>query len=81
MSFTRNTGVRLFPTDWIKSCIAQYKKNHGNDPKILVLASDDLLDYKLSCSIIPAQELGLEEITHGDYLKVGEIDLAIGHKT
>ena len=77
MSFTDGGGTAVFPLAWIKKCIATYTKEHGKAPKLLVLNSDDYLDYKLNLSIGQAQQLGVK-ITYGDYLKKGEIDLAMG---
>jgi hypothetical protein len=80
MSLITNTGINLFPAKFIKECIEQYTKTHGKSPKILVLSKEDLIDYKISCTLPAAESLGLERITLGDYLKTGEIDLAMGIK-
>jgi hypothetical protein len=77
MSFTDGGKLAVFPTAWIKECIATYTREHGKAPKLLVINSDDLIDYKLNLSIHDAVGLGIK-ITHGDYLKKGEIDLAMG---
>ena len=79
MSFTTGTGLAIFPTEWIRQCIATYTKNHGKAPKLLVLAEDDLLDYKLNMSINDVMKLGIQ-VTSAPYLKPGEIDLAMGIK-
>ena len=80
MSFVDNTGIRVFPTSFIKDCIEKYTKSHGKKPKILVISSEDYLDYTLSCTMLSAEALGLEKIIVADYLKPGEMDLAIGIK-
>lgn len=69
----------LFPTEWIKQCIATYTNDHGKAPKLLVLNEEDLFDYKLNRSIEDVAQLGVK-ITYGSYLKRGEIDLAMGIK-
>lgn len=79
MSFTNGKGVALFPTEWIKKCIATYTEDHGKAPKLLVVSEDDWIDYNLNLSIHDAKKLGIE-VTRGSYLKVGEIDLAMGIK-
>ena len=79
MSFTDGGDTAVFPLKWIKECIATYTKEHGKAPKVLVLNSDDLIDYKLNCSIEQVRQLGIR-FTYGDYLKKGEIDLAMGIK-
>jgi hypothetical protein len=70
----------LFPLAWIKQCIATYTKNHGKAPKLLVLSSTDYLDYKLNLSLETAVQLDIQ-VTHADYLKQGEIDLAMEIKS
>ena len=98
MSFIDGRGVRLFPLKWIKDCIKTYTKSHGKAPKILVVSSEDYIDYCMSQSMgffglplamSPTQyakdnklvaSLGLEMITSGDYLKVGEVDFAMAIK-
>ena len=79
MSFTNGTGLALFPTEWIRQCIATYTKDHGKVPRLLVLAEDDLLDYKLNLSINDVMKLDIQ-FTSAPYLKPGEIDLAMGVK-
>ncbi len=79
MSFVDGTGVSLFPLEFIKKCIATYTKEHGKAPKVLVIAEDDYLDYNLSCTLAQAVQLGVK-ITTGEWLKPGEIDLAMGIK-
>lgn len=79
MSFTDGGSTAVFPLEWIKECIATYTEEHGKAPKLLVLNPDDYLDYKLNLSIGQAKQLGIK-ITYGDYLKKGEIDLAMGIK-
>lgn len=75
MSFVRNTGVRLFPTQFIKDAIETYTKNNGKRPKILVISSEDALDFALSCTMLKAEALGLDKIQRADYLEPGEIEL------
>lgn len=79
MAFTDGGSLSVFPLEWVKQCVATYTKKHGKAPKILVVNEDDLVDYKLTCTLAQAQQLGVK-ITHGSYLKRGEIDLAIGIK-
>lgn len=79
MSFTNGGSVAIFPGKWIRECIATYTKEHGKAPKVLVVAEDDYLDYCLNCSINDAKNLNVEVI-RGSYLKVGEINLAMGVK-
>lgn len=76
MAFTDGGKISLFPLAFIKDCIKEYKKSHKKSPKILVVNSDDFIDYTLSCTIIQAEPLGLKVI-YGDYLERGEIDLAM----
>lgn len=79
MSFTDGGKLSMFPLEWVKQCIATYTKEHGKAPKILVVNEDDFLDYKLTCTLDQAKQLGVQ-VTHGSYLKKGEIDLAMGIK-
>jgi hypothetical protein len=79
MSFIKGGDIRLFPLKFIKECIATYEKNHGKKPKILVVSSEELIDWEISCSIHDAKVLDIE-IKTGDYLKPGEYDLAMGTK-
>jgi hypothetical protein len=79
MSFTDGGKLAIFPLEWIKQCIATYTKEHGKAPKILVVNEDDFIDYKLTCTLEQAGSLGVK-VTHGSYLKKGEIDLAMGIK-
>lgn len=79
MSFTDNRGTAVFPLKFIKECIATYTKEHGKAPKLLIMNPDDLIDYKLNLSIEQVRQLGIK-FTYGDYLKKGEIDLAMGIK-
>lgn len=76
--FTRGQA-KVFPLEWVKHCIETYTKDHGKAPKILVLATEDYLDYHLNCTLAQAGQLGVK-VTHGQYLKSGEIDLAMGIK-
>lgn len=75
MSFIRNTGVRLFPTRFIKDAIETYTKNNNKKPKILVISSEDAVDYSLSCTMLKAEALGIDKIQRADYLEPGEIEL------
>jgi len=79
MSFTDGGDTAIFPLAFVKKCIAQYKKDHGKAPKLLVLNPDDYLDYKLNLSLHQAKGLGIK-VTYGDYLEKGEMDLAMGIK-
>jgi hypothetical protein len=79
MSFTDNTGTAIFPTNFISQCVETYTKRNGKAPKLLVVNTDDYLDYQINRTIASARGLGLE-VTYGDYLKKGEIDLAMGIK-
>jgi hypothetical protein len=79
MSFAEGGSLAMFPLAWIKKCIATYTKDHGKAPKILVVNDDDFIDYKLNSSLHQASQLGVK-VTHGSYLKKGEIDLAMGIK-
>lgn len=79
MSFTDGGRLAVFPLEWIKQCIAIYTKDHGKAPKILVVNEDDFIDYKLTCTLEQAASLDIK-VTHGSYLKKGEIDLAIAIK-
>jgi hypothetical protein len=74
MSFVRNSGVSLFPIDFIKGKIQEYTTKHGKPPKILVLASEDVIDFSLTWMPKP-QHLGVEKIQRANYLKSGEIEL------
>jgi hypothetical protein len=75
MSFIRNTGVCLFPTQFVKDAIKTYTENHGKSPKILVISSEDAIDFSLSCTMPSAASLGLDKIQRADYLDSGEIEL------
>lgn len=77
MSLVENSGVCLFPTQFIKNCIEKYTKSHGKKPKMLLISPEDHIDYTISCTLVPAESLGLEKIVIGHYLKSGEIDLAM----
>lgn len=81
MSLFTDGMTKVFPVEWIKHCIAEYTKNNGKAPKILVLAQEDYVDYKLNCTLTNslAASLGLK-VVPGSYLKSGEIDLALGLK-
>lgn len=74
--------MNLFPYQVIRGFITQYIESHGKPPKLLVVNPDDLFDWKVSCTI--AQAKGLLDIapdlqiTYGDYLERGQMDLAIG---
>ncbi len=80
MSLFTNGQTAVFPMAFIKGCIATYTKEHGKAPKILVVATEDYLDFALNCTLPKAEALGVEVITHGEYLKSGELDLAMGIK-
>lgn len=75
MSFVRNTGVSLFPTQFIKEAIETYTKNRGKAPKILVISSEDAVDYTLSNTMPKPASLGLDKIQRAEYLEPGEIEL------
>lgn len=79
MSFTDGGRLSVFPLAWIKQCIETYTKEHGKAPKILVVNEDDFIDYKLTCTLDQAKQLGVQ-VTYGSYLEKGEIDLAMGIK-
>ena len=79
MSFTDGGDLSMFPLAFVKECIAKYTKDHGKAPKLLVLNPDDYLDFKLNLSLLQAKGLGIK-VTYGDYLKKGEMDLAMGIK-
>lgn len=80
MSFTTGGGTAIFPKEWIKKCIATYTEDHdGKAPKVLVISDDDWIDYNLNLTIHGAKDLGVQ-VVRGSYLKVGEIDLAMGIK-
>lgn len=69
------TQTAMFPLDWIKQCISTYTVKHGKAPKLLVLAAQDYIEYKLNGTMPKHFDV---TITYGDYLKRGEIDLADG---
>lgn len=75
MSLIRNTGVRLFPTQFVKDAIKTYTENHGKAPKVLVISSEDAIDYSFSSTMVKASVLGLDKIQQADYLESGEIEL------
>jgi hypothetical protein len=75
MSFLQSTAI--FPSDWIKECIATYTKDHGKEPKLLVLNEEDYLEYSINGTM--SKNLGVK-VTCAPYLKRGEIDLAMGIK-
>ena len=79
MSLFTDGQTSIFPLAFIKDCIEKYTEDHGQAPKILVLAQEDFLDYSLNCTIAQVQQLGLKVIC-GSYLKSGEFDLALGIK-
>jgi len=79
MSFLDNKRLSLFPLEWIKKCIETYTQEHGKEPKILVIAEDDYLDYAITATLSQANHLNVKVI-RGDWLKSGEIDLAAGDK-
>lgn len=75
MSLLDNKGVSLFPTTFIKESIQAYTVKNGKPPRILVISSDDYLDYTVSCTMLKASTLGVEKIQRADYLEPGEIEL------
>lgn len=79
MSLVDGKGVSLFPLKWIQKCITTYTKENGKAPKILVISEEDYIDYNLSCTLAQAGQLKIK-VTTGEWLKPGEIDLAMGVK-
>lgn len=79
MSLFTDGQTKLFPLAWIKECIETYTKEHGKAPKLLVLSTEDYLDYSVNCSLAQVKQLNIQ-VTYGDYLESGEIDLAMGIK-
>ena len=80
MSLTTKDGMTaVFPLEWIKNCISTYTKEHGQEPKILVLSTEDYLDYSLNGSLAQVNQLNVK-VVNGIYLKKGEIDLAMAIK-
>lgn len=75
MSFINNTGVHLFPFAAVKKSIKDYTAKNGMAPKVLVISSDDAIDYCLSCTMPRAGSIGLDKIQRADYLKSGEYEL------
>jgi hypothetical protein len=75
----KNAMCNLFPTEFIRQSVETYTKAHGNAPKILVISNEDYYDWTVSATIAAIKQFNLEVVT-GDYLKSGEIDLAIDIK-
>lgn len=79
MSLFTDGQTKVFPLSWIKECIATYTKEHGKAPKVLIVSTEDYLDFAMNCTLAQSNQLGVT-VTHGKYLKSGEIDLAMGIK-
>lgn len=95
MSLIDGTGVKLFPTEFVKNAIKAYTKSHGKAPSILGVSGDDFIDYMYSCSAGSApsglqmansvsnpflKNLGIDEMVVLEDLKEGEMELATGWK-
>ncbi len=67
---------QVFPTEFIKNSVETYTKQHGKAPKILCANSEDIDDWIITNTISAVKQFKLK-IVPGDYLKSGEIDLAM----
>jgi len=85
MSFI-DGNMHMFPDKFIRECIETYTKNHKQSPKYLVASEEEYLDWCLInfcgkgvMGQDPPTFMGVTIII-GEYLKVGEYDLALDIK-
>jgi len=69
----------ILPVEFIRQAIETYTKNNGKAPKVLCVSNEDYADWVLTGTIHGLNQFDLKVVT-GDYLKTGEMDLAMGVK-